>query len=154
MKILVLTACGGKKRPGAMPAYKLYKSSRIKAVYNRRCGHDMGILSSEYGLVNANEIIKPYERVMDEKRAIELIPQVTKKIKDYDCVIFFKGGARRCYLTCIEKVCEKAGKSLITLGFANMGGIRDLPKIIESADREGSEKSSEFVCARPQSNIT
>lgn len=144
MKILVLTACGGKKRQEAMPAYKLYKSARIKAVYNRRCGHDMGILSSRYGMVNAHEIIEPYERVLDENRVVEMIPQVTEKIRDYDCVVFFKGGARGIYLTCIAKACEKAGKSLVTFGFANMGGINDLPKILRILNRSSHESEREI----------
>ena len=127
---MIVTACGAKKNPGPMPAYKLYKSSRIKAVYNRRSGSDVCILSAEYGLVNANKTIKPYERVMDERRAEELVPSVTKKLKNYDCVVFFKGGAREAYLSCIKAACEGAGKTLVTLGYANMGGINDLPKVI------------------------
>lgn len=133
MKVLIVTACGAKKNPGPMPAYKLYKSSRIKAVYNRRCGSDMCILSAEYGLVDVHKTIKPYERVMDERRAEELVPLVAKKLKSYDCVIFFKGGARKAYLSCIRAACDKAGKTLVTLGYANMGGINDLPKVTELA---------------------
>lgn len=141
MKILVLTACGGKKKNRSMPAYKLYRSSRIKAVYNRRCGHDMGILSAQYGLVNAQEIIEPYARVMDEKRALELIPSVAEKVKDYDCVVFFKGGARKSYITCIRGACDKAKKALRLLGFANMGGINDLPQVIKICKSRGGPKS-------------
>ena len=140
MKVLIVTACGAKKNPGPMPAYRLYKSSRIKAVYNRRCGSDMCILSAEYGLVNAHKTIKPYERVMDEQRAEELVPSVTKKLKNYDCVIFFKGGAREAYLSCIKAACRRAGKTLVTLGYANMGGINDLPQVIEFAEREEWEE--------------
>ena len=131
VRILVATACGAKKNPRPMPAYKLYKSTRIKAVYNRRSGCDMSILSAEYGLVGAHEVIGPYERVMDEQRARELIPSVAEKLKSCDCVIFFKGGARKAYLSCIEAACQKAGKALVSLGFANMGGINDLPEVIK-----------------------
>lgn len=131
MKVLIVTACGAKKNPGPMPAYKLYKSSRIKAVCNRRCGSDMCILSAEYGLVDAHKTINPYERVMDERRAEELVPSVAEKLKSFDCVIFFKGGSRRAYLSCIRAACKKARRTLVTLGYANMGGINDLPKVIE-----------------------
>lgn len=131
MKVLIVTACGAKKNDKPMPAYKLYKSSRIKAVYNRRCDSDMCILSAEYGLVAAHEIIKPYDRIMDEKRVRELVPLVTPKIQDYDCVVFFKGGARKTYLSCIKASCKRAGKPLVTLGYANMGGINDLPKVVK-----------------------
>jgi hypothetical protein len=135
MKVLIVTACGTEKNPRPMPAIKLYKSSRVKAVYNRRGSSDMCILSAEYGLVDANDIIKPYERVMDEQRAKELTSSVAEKLQDYDYVIFFKGGARKAYLTCIENACEQAGKSLVILGFANIGGVNDLPVIIELLKR-------------------
>ena len=131
MKVLIVTACGAKKNAKPMPAYKLYKSSRIKAVYNRRCGSDMCILSAEYGLVDVHKTIKPYERVMDDRRAEELVPSIAKKLQGYDCVIFFKGGARKSYFSCIRAACDKAGKTLLTLGYANMGGINDLPKVTD-----------------------
>jgi hypothetical protein len=131
MKVLIVTVCGAKKNPRPMPAYKLYKSARIKAVYNRRSGCDMGILSAEYGLVRAHDVIEPYERLMDEKRAEELAPFVAEKLKEYDCIIFFKGGARKTYLSCIKAACKKIGRTLVALGYANMGGINDLHKVIE-----------------------
>ena len=136
MKILIVTACGAKKNPRPLPAYKLYKSARIKAVYNRRSGCDMGILSAEYGLVRAHDVIEPYERLMDEERAEELAPFVAEKLKEYDCIIFFKGGARKAYLSCIKAACKKAGRTLVALGYANMGGINDLPKATYLAKRE------------------
>ena len=50
-KILVVTTCGAKKHNTPRPAWQLYKSPRIRAVHNRRNGHDMCILSTKYGLV-------------------------------------------------------------------------------------------------------
>ena len=50
---------------------------------------------------------------------------VAKKLENYDCIIFFKGGARKAYLHCIKNAAQKAGKPLVTLGYANMGGIND-----------------------------
>jgi hypothetical protein len=130
MKTMIVTACGERKNPMPMLAYKLYKSSRIKAVYNRGGSLDMYILSAEYGLVSAYEVIGPYERLMDEQRAEELVPSVAKRIQDYDCVIFFKGGARKAYLSCIKAACDKARKTLVTFGYAHIGGINELPKIL------------------------
>jgi len=131
MKLLVVTACGAKKALKPEMARNLYRSSRIKAVYNMSSNNDMAILSSEYGLIDANKIIKPYDRIMDELRAKQLIPSIMKGIKNYDIIVFFKGGASKIYLTCIRKACEKAGKILVVFGFANMGGINNLPRITE-----------------------
>jgi len=71
-KILMVTTCGARKHSEPKPAWKLYKSSRIRAVYNRRMGHDMCILSTKYGLVEADAVIEPYEAVMTEQIAKEL----------------------------------------------------------------------------------
>lgn len=139
-RIALITACGAKKNPQPMEAYKLYRSSRIKAVYNRRGSSDMYVLSAEYGLVGAHEKIEPYERVIDEKRAQEMVPTVTQKLKIYDYVIFFKGGARKAYFYCIRESCKRLGKTLVTLGYAFMGGINDLPKIISMLMRGDWEK--------------
>ena len=147
MKVLIVTACGAKKNPGPMPAYKLYKSSRIKAVYNRRSGFDMCILSAEYGLVNAHRTIKPYERLMDERRAEELVPSVAEKLKNYDCVIFFRGGARKDYFFCIREACKRAAKTLVVLGYANMGGINDLPIAIELIKQRKYEEIAKIIHA-------
>lgn len=150
MKKLIVTACGAKKNSEPMPAYKLYKSSRIKAVYNRRCGNDMKILSAEHGLLDAHKVIEPYERVLDEVRASELIPSVAKELERYDCVIFYKGGARKAYVSCIKGACQKAKKPLVLLGFANMGGINDLPRVIELLDERDWSRLSKIRHVRTQ----
>jgi hypothetical protein len=131
MKTVIVTACGAKKSPIPMPAYKFYKSSRIRAVFNRRGDSDMFILSAEYGLIDACKVIRPYERLMDEQRSNELTPSVAKKLLDYSNVIYFRGGARRTYFSCIKASCRKAKKTLVAFGYANMGGINDLPKILK-----------------------
>jgi hypothetical protein len=141
-KLLIVTACGTKKTAIPQKARDLYRSSRIKAVYNMSSNNDMAILSSEYGLVDAGEIIKPYDRTMDEERAKHLIPCIIKDIKDYDVIVFFRGGARKAYLTCIKAACEEAGKPLVIFGFANMGGINNLPKIIELLHKDRLQELS------------
>lgn len=132
LKILIVTGCGVSKHSEPMEAYKLYKSSRIKAVYNRKQGCDMCILSAKYGLVDAEKVIGPYEKVMDEKRASELMPSILEKISKYDYVILFKGGTKQIYQKCIENACKIAEKPLIQFGYAHMGEINKLTSIIES----------------------
>jgi len=144
MKILVVTACGAKKHSEPMEAYKLYKSARIKAVFNRRCGCDMKILSAKYGLIDVFNIIEPYEIIMNEKRALKLIPLIVNIIKKYNYIVFFKGGSNNNYLTCIKGACKKARIVLITLGFANMGGINDLSLVIEYINKKGWDKISKI----------
>ncbi len=148
MKVLVVTACGAKKNSQSLQAYKLYKSTRIKAVYNRRGSCDMSILSAKYGLVDAHEVIEPYEQVINEERAKELVPTVALKLKDYDYVVFFKGGARRAYLSYMRSACESARKNLVTLGYANMGGINDLPQVLEFLRQEDWERIHRIKHAR------
>ena len=57
-KICIITSGGSKKRDSALPARRLFKSPRITAVHNRRDGHDMYILSSKYGLLHPEKIIR------------------------------------------------------------------------------------------------
>ena len=70
-RIAVVTACGRGKKNYPTKAYKLYKSSRIKAVYNLKNNTDMYILSAKYGLIHADEVIEPYDEVMTEDKAIQ-----------------------------------------------------------------------------------
>lgn len=135
MRVSVVTACGNKKEETPLPAWQLYKSPRIKAVYNRKGNHDMYILSAEHGLIPAEKVISPYNKIMDEKRCNELIPMVREVIKNYDAIIFFKAGARKLYEQCISKACYESGVKLISFGHGFMGGINDLPKKIEEAKR-------------------
>ncbi len=135
MKVSVVTACGNKKEKVPLPAWQLYKSSRIKAVYNRKGDTDMFILSAEFGLVPAEKIIPPYNRLMDEKRCSELIPKIKEIVKNYDAIIFFKAGAGKLYEQCLSKACDESGVQLISFGHGFMAGINDLPKKIQEAKR-------------------
>ncbi|WP_268544030.1 DUF6884 domain-containing protein [Candidatus Nitrosotenuis cloacae] len=134
MKISVVTACGNKKADIPLPAWQLYNSPRIRAIYNRKGSHDMFILSAEYGLIPAEKIIAPYNRIMDEKRAQELIPYLKEVIKDYDVIVYFKAGARRLYEQCLEKACQESGVKLVSFGFGFMGGINELDSKIRMAE--------------------
>ena len=42
----------------------------------------MYILSAEHGLLPSEKIIKPYNRLMDEKRVKELVPKIETIIKN------------------------------------------------------------------------
>ena len=79
---------------------------------------------------NAEKIIEPYNRIMDDARCDELLPEIQKIVEKYDTVIFFKAGARKLYEQCIVKACEMANVRVISFGFGFMGGINDLPKYL------------------------
>ncbi len=135
MKVSVVTACGNKKQEIPLPAWKLYKSPRITAVYNRKGDNDMFILSAEHGLIPAEKITAPYNRIMDEKRCQELVPKIKETVKNYDTIVFFKAGSRNLYEQCISKACEESGVKLISFGHGFMAGINDLPMKIEEAKK-------------------
>jgi len=139
MKILVVTACGKRKDTSPQPAWKLYKSPRIRAVYNRRNGHDMAILSSKYGLIKAEEIIEPYEEVLTEQRVKELIPQISMAIQKYDIIIYYRGCAGKEYFTLIMDACENAGKPFFSVGYKNLGDINILPEIFQRIERDNKK---------------
>jgi len=134
-KILVVTACGERKHNEPRPAWQLYKSPRIRAVYNRKNGHDMCILSTKYGLVDAERVIEPYEETLTEQKAEQLIPQIVEKIKGYDCVVYYRGGAGRAYFNLMREACRRAGKTLVSFGYKYMGDISELPDVLQLVER-------------------
>ncbi len=130
-----MTACGRSKEGRPLPAWRLYRSSRIR--YLKRVadsvGVDYAILSAEYGLVPADEMIAPYERVMDESRCSEMLPSLVETLRKMGVgtVVFYRGGARREYHDCIKRATERAGIELISIGYANMGDIGKVKVILE-----------------------
>lgn len=149
MKILIVTACGGKQEAFPCPAYRLYKSARIKAVYKRRGDCDFYILSGKYGLLEHDKVIGPYGDIMTSEKAQQFLPQVIGKVKNYDLIIYFRAGARTAYLDCIKTACKRAGKTLIITGFAHMGGIKNIPKIINLI----KERKLEEICKLPHTEV-
>lgn len=133
LKIALVTACSKNMMPGPSPAIQLYRSARIKAVNNRKSGCDMFILSGKYNLIKSDEIISQYTDVMNEEKAKKFAHIVARKLTGYDVVIYFRGGAREAYLKCIKEACVIAKKPLIVVGYAHLGGINDLPRIIQEA---------------------
>ncbi len=130
MKVLIATACGAKKNKGKMPAIDLYKSSRIKAVYNRRDGADFAVLSAKYGLIYPDSIIKDYEQILDLKGVKKLLPQVIEFIDKYELVVFFKGGSREEYRELIKKASNQIKKPLILIGNRNQEDIGKLDELL------------------------
>ena len=130
MKILLATACGGKKNKGRMAAIDLYKSSRIKAVYNRRGDADFAVLSAKYGLIRPDKILKDYEQVLDPKGAKKILPQLIDFIRPYDLVIFFKGGSRQEYREVITEASNAINKLLILIGNRNQEDIGKLEELV------------------------
>jgi hypothetical protein len=97
MRVMLATACGAKKEDTLQPAGKLYKSARVRHLYRRskELGIPFYVLSAKYGLVDGDQLIGPYDAVLTPKQARELLPQVISVVKNYDVVIYYKGGARK-----------------------------------------------------------
>lgn len=131
-RIVLITACGNKKEEKPTVAGRLYKSSRIRYLYKRskEFGLDFYILSAKYGLVNGDEVIEPYDQVMDKVQCEKLKSQIKEVLKNFDVIIYYKGGARREYLECLEMIAKELNKKFITFGYGNMGDIGKLEKIV------------------------
>jgi len=132
MRKVLITACGSKKEAKAMKAGKLYKSSRIRHLYtkSKELNIPIYILSAKYGLVSGDEIIEPYDEIMDENKCTKLRAQIAQILKDFDIIIYYKGGARKAYHQCLEKVAKKLNKQFLSFGYGNMGDIRKLEDIV------------------------
>ena len=134
-KICIVTACGNEKHDKPMRARQIYTSTRIKAVYNRRADKDMYILSAEHGLLFSEKVIEPYNRIVNELRAEELMLHLVSIVSKYDTVIYFKAGARSIYEQCLGEACKKAGRKMFSFGYNLMGGINDLQDIVRKESR-------------------
>jgi len=132
--ILVITACGKSKENKPLPAGLLYKAGRIRYLYrkSKELNYLFYILSAEYGLINADATIEPYERRMNEERCRELkekIKEILREIKP-SLVVFYRGGSPDVYVKCVETICKELGIRFKTFGFANMGEISRIEQII------------------------
>lgn len=132
--VIVVTACGKTKRNTAFPAWKLYKSPRIRFLKKKAdiLGVDLYILSAKYGLVHSEEIIEPYEAVMTKETCTELILSILNKLENIkpSKVIYYKGGARKEYFECIYRACTMLNIKLLCFGYANMGDIKRIDEFI------------------------
>lgn len=96
----------------------------------------MCILSTKYGLVDAEKVIEPYEETLTEQKARELIPQMIEKINGYDCIVYYRGGAGKEYFNLMREACERAGKTLVSFGYKYMGEISALRYLLQLLERE------------------
>lgn len=145
MKVLLATACGAKKNKGKMPAIDLYKSSRIKAVYNRKNGADFAVLSAKYGLLYPDRIIKDYEQVLDSRGMHKLMPQVIEFIDKYELIVFFKGGSREEYRELIKNASDAINKPLILIGNRNQEDIGKIGELLSKCTKGDLEKIDEIA---------
>ena len=141
MKIALVTACGGSKVNYPTKAYQLYKSPRIKAVYHRKDGCDMFILSAKHNLISTEKVIAPYDETMTYEKAKRFIPIISKKLKgnSYDWIIFYRAGSRKEYNHCIQLACKEAKVNFISFGYGFMAEINEIDKVLASI-REGTTK--------------
>ncbi len=131
-KIVLITACGNKKENRPMEAGKIYKSPRIRYLYrkSKELNVPFFILSGGYGLIEGNEVIEPYNAVMTKDKCKGFKEEIKKKLKNFDIVIYYRGGARREYLDCILEVISELNKKFVVFGFKNMGDIGKLEEIV------------------------
>ncbi len=131
-RLVLITACGNKKEGGPAKAGKLYKSPRIRHLHrkSKELNIPFYILSAKYGLVNGDEIIVPYNQIMEEKRCRELESQIEKALENFDIIIYYKGGARKEYFNCLKRISKKLNKKFISFGYGNMGNIGKLEDIL------------------------
>jgi len=139
LKPLIVTPCGARKGTEPAPARQLYKSTRIRAVYGRRCNRDMAILSARYGLVDVETHLAPYDQLMDHSRARELLPQTCEYVQngDYDVLVYFRGGTGSNYLDLMRWTSEASKVPLVFFGYANRDNLHvsHLPEITRLAAR-------------------
>ncbi len=106
-------------------SHALYLSPRIRALYGRKGDFALYILSAQYGLIGSDQVIRSYQRVMDSQRAREVAPQVASVMQNYDWFVYFKAGARQEYADCIKLAAGLSSASVVFVGYAFMGGLRD-----------------------------
>ena len=109
MKVLVISSCTSKKLNHNAPAAKMYTGQQhtllMDGVNQVRACHgqsslDVAIISAEYGLLNENDVIAPYNvtfqgmkkaEILEKSRRLQLREQVAALIARYDVVFFLLG---------------------------------------------------------------
>ena len=107
MSALYLVSCVSKKKDKACPAKDLYISDwfRKARTYVESTGHPWFILSAEYGLVNPETVIEPYERTLNkmpvrERRAWagQVIAQLRGELGGVDRIVILAGARYREFI--------------------------------------------------------
>ena len=109
MKILVISSCTSKKLNHNAPAAKMYTGQQhtllmdgVNQVRTRygQSSLDVAIISAEYGLLNENDVIAPYNvtfqgmkkaEILEKSRRLQLRERVAALIARYDVVFFLLG---------------------------------------------------------------
>lgn len=104
MKTIILISCGAKKEKTPQRAEDLYiggyfKKTLLYAKYlSKKNNAEIFILSAKYGVLELNEIIKPYDLTLNNKSkkhkkawSYKVITQLQYKIKKTDKIIFLAG---------------------------------------------------------------
>ena len=109
MKVLVISSCTSKKLNHNAPAAKMYTGQQhtllMEGVNQVRACHgqsslDVAIISAEYGLLNENDVIAPYNvtfqgmkkaEILEKSRRLQLRERVAALIARYDVVFFLLG---------------------------------------------------------------
>lgn len=97
-EIVIICSCSKQKLSNPAPAKYLYQGVLFKKIkklaqYKKL---DFRILSAKYGILNPNELIKPYDKTIKSKRDIinlrKKIMSAVKKIEtDYSLIILIMG---------------------------------------------------------------
>ena len=109
MKILVISSCTSKKLNHNAAAAKMYTGKQhtllmdgVNQVRTRygQSSLDLAIISAEYGLLNENDVIAPYNvtfqgmkkaEILEKSRRLQLRERVAALIARYDVVFFLLG---------------------------------------------------------------
>ena len=97
-KILIITSCTAKKLKDEAPAKYLYQGVLFKKIkkladYNKL---DFKILSAKYGLLDGNQIVKPYDKTVKCKEDIlrlrkKVLPELKALENKYDLIVLIMG---------------------------------------------------------------
>ena len=109
MKVLVISSCTSKKLKHNAPAAKMYTGkqhtllmdgvSQVRTRYGQS-SLDVAIISAEYGLLNEDDVIAPYNvtfqgmkkaEILEKSRRLQLRERVAALIARYDVVFFLLG---------------------------------------------------------------
>lgn len=125
MKTIILISCGAKKENTPQKAEDLYIGGYFKKILayaeylSNKNNAEIFILSAKYGVLELNEIIKPYDLTLknkDEKYkkiwSYKVIKQLENKIKRTDKIIFLAGENYIKYLKKYYKNYEEPLKGL------------------------------------------
>ena len=109
MNVLVISSCTSKKLNHNAPAAKMYTGKQhtllmdgVDQVRTRygQSSLDVAIISAEYGLLNENDVIAPYNvtfqgmkkaEILEKSRRLQLHERVAALIARYDVVFFLLG---------------------------------------------------------------